>query len=169
MQLDDERQKRSAQFVQQPIDEFSQQPSQFIPQQQQSQFFAQQPQQFPFQQQQQLPLPQPARNPFQQQQQPFVAPFQQSVPNFNQQQQQVFVPFSQQQAPLRAQPSNDQPEPDLSSDTRVNDLLSDNARRGGLVRIEPESELIRRDPVTGLIVPDEGGNVIRPIIQQSLF
>ncbi len=104
---------------------------------------------------QQLPFPQPVRNPFQQQ--PITAPLQQAIPNQQQvfQQQEVFVPFSQQQAPLRAPEHPTVREPDLSADTRINELLSANARRGGLVRIEPESELIRRDPVTGLVVPVE--------------
>jgi len=36
----------------------------------------------------------------------------------------------------------------LEGDTRVNDLLLENARRGGLVRIEPDSEFIDEDTAT---------------------
>ena len=39
----------------------------------------------------------------------------------------------------------------LHSDTLVNDIISSNGKRGSLIRLEPESELIRRNPFTGEI------------------
>merc|ERR1719431_680223 len=41
----------------------------------------------------------------------------------------------------------------LHDDTRVNDLITQNGRRGSLIRIEPESEFIRRNPETGVVEP----------------
>ena len=40
----------------------------------------------------------------------------------------------------------------LHSDTLVNDIItSSNGKRGSLIRLEPETELIRRNPFTGEI------------------
>ena len=39
----------------------------------------------------------------------------------------------------------------LHSDTLVNDIITSNGKRGSLIRLEPESELIRRNPLTGEI------------------
>merc|ERR1712156_1095647 len=41
----------------------------------------------------------------------------------------------------------------LHDDTRVNDLITQNGKRGSLIRIEPESEFIRRNPETGDVEP----------------
>ena len=41
----------------------------------------------------------------------------------------------------------------LADDTRVNDLITSNGNRGSLLRIDPDSELIRINPKNGLVDP----------------
>lgn len=70
-------------------------------------------------------------------------------------QNQQFGQVTEQSAQLRIAPARDGSaarRPDLSTDTRINDIISENARRGGLVRIDPDSELIRVEE-DGEVVP----------------
>ena len=79
-------------------------------------------------------------------------------------------PFSQQQLVLfpphpnsirmRSRPSTDTWKP-LHSDTLVNDIITDNGKRGSLIRIEPDSEFIRENPDNGNVetVPIESANL----------
>jgi hypothetical protein len=46
----------------------------------------------------------------------------------------------------------------IHDDTVVNDIISNNGRRGGLIRIEPDSEFIRRNPETGNVEASNGWN-----------
>ena len=39
----------------------------------------------------------------------------------------------------------------LHGDTRVNDIITENGKRGSLLRLEPDSEFIRRNSHTGEI------------------
>ena len=67
-------------------------------------------------------------------------------------------PFSQQQFVFPPPPhpnmirmrstSTDNWKP-LHSDTLVNDIITNNGKRGSLIRIEPESEFIRENPTNG--------------------
>merc|ERR1712038_1570313 len=93
-------------------------------------------------------------NPFNQQQVQDLSFFNQVNPNaFNQISQN---PFNQ----VRVQPqlvsptlvrNLEKPKPiSLEGDTRVNDLLLENARRGGLIRIDPDSEFIDGDGTIAL-------------------
>ena len=69
-------------------------------------------------------------------------------------------PFSQQQLVFRlphpnmirmsSTASTDNWKP-LHSDTLVNDIVTNNGKRGSLIRIEPDSEFIRENPNTGNI------------------
>ena len=113
--------------------------------------YPQQPQQYRPQPQGYQPQPQPYAS---QQPQPYTSQQQPSA-QFLQQVEQGFVPasFSSRPERLREAPApGSHPDPDLSSDTRVNEVLSANARRGGLVRIDPDSELITTDE-DGDVVP----------------
>ena len=49
----------------------------------------------------------------------------------------------------------------IHSDTLVNDVITDNGKRGSLIRIEPDSEFIRENPSTGIVeaVPIENANL----------
>jgi len=77
-------------------------------------------------------------------------------------------PFSQQQLVFSPPPL---PHPNmirmsstwkpLNSDTLVNDIITNNGKRGSLIRIEPDSEFIRENPETGNVetVPIERANL----------
>ena len=61
---------------------------------------------------------------------------------------------------IAAPPRGDISPPSLHDDTRVNDVITENGRRGGLIQIEPESELVERNE-EGELVP------VRPYLDQE--
>ena len=70
-------------------------------------------------------------------------------------------PFSQQQLIFNAHPNMIRVTDNADSnnwkpihrDTLVNDIITSNGKRGSLVRIEPESEFIRENPLSGNVEP----------------
>ncbi len=115
-------------------------------------YYQQQPQPY-YQQQQQQQQPQPYYQQQQQQPQPYYQQQPQPEP-FSQQEEQGFRPsfVAGPSERLRKAPAAGAPAPDLSSDTRVNDIMSENARRGGLIVIDPDSELVTTNQ-HGHVVP----------------
>ena len=57
----------------------------------------------------------------------------------------------------------------LHDDTLVNDLITQNGKRGSLIRIEPESEFIRRNPFTGEVEPASSSRNSNPWAQQEII
>lgn len=57
---------------------------------------------------------------------------------------------------ILADPYDNKPAPNLAHDTRVNEVIMENARRGGLIRIDPDSELIEENEF-GQVVPIQFG------------
>lgn len=57
----------------------------------------------------------------------------------------------------------------IHDDTLVNDLITQNGKRGSLIRIEPESEFIRRNPFTGEVEPASSSRNSNPWAQQEII